>query len=44
MAQKPNLLKNIGPYKTGFCSGWAINKLDEYDEGFKISDPPIGMN
>jgi len=37
-ARKANLLKNIGPYKTGFCSGWAINKLDEYDEGFKISD------
>ena len=37
-ARKANLLKNIGRYKTGFCSGWAINRLDEYDEGFKISD------
>lgn len=37
-AKKSKLLKDLGMYKTGFCSGWTINSIKEYDIGFQISD------
>ena len=37
-AKKSKLLKDLGTYKTGFCSGWTINSAKEYDIGFQISD------